>query len=60
MVYEAKTDNRLVLLLMLIMFGMGMAMSLQDFKGVVKIPKGVLVGILCQFTVNHFVGYGLA
>lgn len=50
----------IVPLLMLIMFGMGTAMSLQDFKGVVKMPKGVLVGILCQFTIMPFVGYGLA
>ncbi len=39
---------------------MGTAMSLQEFKGVVKITKGVLVGILCQFTIKHFVGYALA
>ena len=50
----------IVPLLMLIMFGMGTAMSLQDLKGVVKMPKGVLVGILCQFTIMPFVGYGLA
>ncbi|MGB5203606.1 MAG: bile acid:sodium symporter, partial [Eudoraea sp.] len=50
----------IVPLLMLIMFGMGTAMSLQDFKGVVKMPKGVLVGILCQFTIMPFIGYGLA
>lgn len=50
----------IVPLLMLIMFGMGTAMSLQDFKGVVKMPKGVLVGLICQFTIMPFVGYGLA
>ena len=47
-------------LLQLIMFGMGTAMSLQDFIGVVKMPKGVLVGVVCQFTIMPFVGYGLA
>lgn len=47
-------------LLQLIMFGMGTAMSIQDFAGVVKMPKGVLVGMLCQFTIMPFVGYGLA
>ena len=47
-------------LLQLIMFGMGTAMSLNDFAGVVKMPKGVLVGVLCQFTIMPFVGFGLA
>ncbi len=47
-------------LLIIIMFGMGTAMSLKDFAGVVKMPKGVLVGILCQFTIMPFIGFGLA
>jgi BASS family bile acid:Na+ symporter len=47
-------------LLMIIMFGMGTSMSINDFKGVVKMPKGVLIGILCQFTIMPFLGYGLA
>ena len=52
--------NLFVPLLQLIMFGMGTAMSLSDFAGVVKMPKGVLVGVLCQFTIMPFVGFGLA
>ena len=50
----------IVPLLMIIMFGMGTAMSLKDFRGVIKMPKGVLVGIICQFTIMPFVGFGLA
>ena len=50
----------IVPLLMIIMFGMGTAMSLKDFQGVVKMPKGVLVGVVCQFTIMPFVGFGLA
>jgi len=42
------------------MFGMGTAMSLKDFKGVIKMPKGVLVGIICQFTIMPCVGFSLA
>lgn len=52
--------NLIVPLLMIIMFGMGTAMSLKDFRGVIKMPKGVLVGVVCQFTIMPFVGYGLA
>lgn len=50
----------IVPLLMLIMFGMGTSMSLSDFVGVIKMPKGVLIGIFCQFTIMPFVGYFLA
>lgn len=49
----------IVPLLMIIMFGMGTAMSFQDFVGVVKMPKGVFVGLLCQFTIMPIVGYGI-
>ena len=52
--------NLIVPLLMIIMFGMGTAMSLKDFHGVIKMPKGVLVGVICQFTIMPFVGFGLA
>ena len=50
----------IVPLLMVIMFGMGTSMSLQDFRGVIKMPKGVLVGVVCQFSIMPLVGYGLA
>jgi BASS family bile acid:Na+ symporter len=51
--------NLIIPLLMIIMFGMGTAMSLKDFAGIIKMPKGVLVGILCQFTIMPFIGFGL-
>lgn len=50
----------IVPLLMIIMFGMGSSMSFSDFVGVLKMPKGVIIGIICQFTIMPFVGYGLA
>lgn len=52
--------NLIVPLLMIIMFGMGTSMSLKDFHGVIKMPKGVLVGIICQFSIMPFIGYMLA
>ncbi len=55
-----KLKNGIVPLLMIIMFGMGTAMSLKDFRGVIKMPRGVMVGIVCQFTIMPFVGFGLA
>lgn len=43
----------------LVMFGMGTQMSLHDFRGVLQAPRGVLVGILCHFSVMPLVGWGL-
>lgn len=56
--FQLKT--LIVPLLQIIMFGMGTAMSLNDFAGVVKTPKKVLVGLLCQFTIMPFLGFTLA
>jgi len=50
----------IVPLLQIIMFGMGTAMSIKDFAGVVKMPKGVLVGLACQFTIMPVLGFGIA
>lgn len=55
-----KTQRLIVPLLQIIMFGMGSQMSLKDFEGVVKMPKGVLVGVLCQFMIMPLVGISLA
>ena len=41
-----------------VMFGMGTALSLGDFWGVVEMPNRVLVGLVCQFTIMPFVGWG--
>lgn len=50
----------IVPLLQIIMFGMGTTLSAKDFVGVAKDPKGVFVGLACQFTIMPFVGAGLA
>ncbi len=57
---DFKLTVLIVPLLQIIMFGMGTAMSLQDFVGVIKMPKGVLIGIICQFTIMPFVGMSVA
>ena len=33
----------------IIMFGMGMTMTLADFKGVLQSPKAVCIGVIAQF-----------
>jgi BASS family bile acid:Na+ symporter len=47
-------------LLQVIMFGMGTELSLKDFGQVLRAPKGVIIGILCHYTIMPFVGFGLA
>lgn len=50
----------IVPLLQLIMFGMGTELSLQDFKRILQMPKGVIVGIICHYTIMPLVGFGVA
>ncbi|MES2920152.1 MAG: bile acid:sodium symporter family protein [Verrucomicrobiota bacterium] len=49
----------LLIVIQFVMFGMGTQMSLHDFSGVMKTPKGVIVGLVCHFTVMPLVGFGL-
>jgi BASS family bile acid:Na+ symporter len=55
-----KLSGLIIPLIQLIMFGMGTSMSLNDFAGVVKTPKGVLIGVLSQFLIMPLVGFTLA
>jgi bile acid:Na+ symporter, BASS family len=54
-------QNKWVKLLVVqtVMFGMGTQMSLRDFAGVAKNPRGVVVGIICHFSVMPLVGLAL-
>ncbi|NML23110.1 bile acid:sodium symporter family protein [Pseudoflavitalea sp. G-6-1-2] len=47
-------------LIQLIMFGMGTSMSFEDFVGVVKMPKGVLIGVLSHYIIMPLIGFTLA
>jgi len=48
------------LLLGVIMFGMGLTLSLDDFKGIIKAPKSVIIGIVLQYTIMPLLAFGLA
>lgn len=54
------TERSIVPLIQLIMFGMGTSLSFKDFAGVVKMPRGVLIGLACQFTIMPLLGISLA
>jgi BASS family bile acid:Na+ symporter len=46
-----KTTALIVPLLQIIMFGMGSQMSFDDFAGVIKQPKGVIIGFVGHYTI---------
>lgn len=57
---DFKMSGLITPLIQLIMFGMGTSMSLQDFAGVIKTPKGVLIGVASQFMIMPLIGFTLA
>ena len=42
--------------LAVIMLGMGITLSLDDFKGVMKMPRAVAVGYAAQYSIMPFLG----
>ena len=53
-------DKWLILIVVqIVMFGMGTQMSVKDFTGVARSPRGVFVGIICHFSVMPLVGLAL-
>ena len=47
-------------MMMVIMLGMGASLTFRDFLIAFKKPKGVIIGIVCQYGVMPFIGYLLA
>ena len=50
----------IVPLLQIIMFGMGSQLSIKNFADVIRMPRGVIIGIVCQFTIMPIVGVSIA
>jgi BASS family bile acid:Na+ symporter len=50
----------IVPLIQIIMFGMGASLSVEDFARVIQMPKGVMVGVVCQYSIMPLVGVTLA
>jgi len=57
--FDMKNKWVMLIAIQLVMFGMGTQMSVKDFAGVAKSPRGVFVGIFCHFTVMPLVGLAL-
>lgn len=48
------------LMMMVIMLGMGASLTYRDFLIAFRKPKGVLVGLLCQYGIMPFLAFSLA
>lgn len=56
---DFRLSALIVPLMQIIMFGMGTGLSVKDFVGVVKMPKGVIVGVLCHYMVMPPVAFAI-
>ena len=55
-----KLSGLIIPLLQVIMFGMGTELSLQDFARVMRMPKGIIVGVVCHYVIMPLVGFAVA
>ena len=46
--------------LAVIMLGMGITLSVEDFKAVLKMPRAVAVGFVAQYSIMPFMGWSVA
>lgn len=50
----------IVPLLQVIMFGMGTELSIKDFARVVRMPKGIIVGVIFHYIIMPLIGFAIA
>ena len=55
--FDLRHPWLILIIVQLVMFGMGVQMRLKDFAGVATNGRGVLIGLLCQFTIMPLVGF---
>jgi BASS family bile acid:Na+ symporter len=55
-----KLSALIIPLLQIIMFGMGTELSLKDFVNVVRMPKGIIVGVVFHYLIMPLVGFAIA
>lgn len=55
--FDLRNKWLILVVIQMVMFGMGIQMSLRDFTGLASTGKGVLIGLLCHFSIMPAVGY---
>ena len=57
----SELETRLLgVMMMVIMLGMGASLTFKDFRIAFKKPKGILIGMVCQYGIMPFLAYTLA
>lgn len=54
---DFKLSRLIVPLMQIIMFGMGTGLSVKDFARVVRMPKGVIAGVMCHYIIMPLVAF---
>lgn len=54
--FDLRNKWMILIIVQLVMFGMGIQMSLKDFSGLASTGRGVIVGLLCHFTIMPLMG----
>src|SRR5678809_780351 len=57
---DYKLSALIIPLLQVIMFGMGTELSLKDFANVIRMPKGIIVGVLFHYIIMPLIGFTIA
>ncbi|MRI01199.1 bile acid:sodium symporter family protein [Kriegella sp. EG-1] len=57
---DSTTGIILAISLIIIMFGMGLSLTLTDFKRVFTFPKAIIIGLCCQIILLPLIGYSIA
>lgn len=57
---DFKLSGLIIPLLQIIMFGMGTELSLKDFANVIRMPRGIIVGVVCHYVIMPLVGFAIA
>ena len=55
--FDLRNKWLILIVVQMVMFGMGLQMSLRDFQGLGSTGRGVLIGLLCHFSIMPLVGY---
>lgn len=57
--FDLRNKWLILIIVQMVMFGMGIQMSLRDFSGLASTGKGVLIGLLCHFSIMPLMGFML-
>ncbi|PRY52560.1 BASS family bile acid:Na+ symporter [Arcticibacter pallidicorallinus] len=49
--FDLRNKWVILIIIQFVMFGMGIQMSIRDFAGIASTGKGVLIGLLCHFSI---------